>query len=130
MAKDNIGAIPGGGSGAAKGPGAYSVRPKTLEGGTRRAVKKQDKAAKSYVAKDLDKMEANKLKYKRQKELNAERAAAAKERAYNAGKRKGGAVGGLSAIAATVAAESARLKLEKEKKKKAEAAKAKSKKSK
>lgn len=115
MARENIGAIPGGGSGAAKGPGAYSVRPKTLEGSTRRAVKKQDKAAKSYVAKDLDKMEANKAKYKRQKELNAEKAAAAKERAYNAGKRKGGAVGGLSAIAATVAAEKARLELAKKK---------------
>ena len=116
MARENVGAIPGGGSGAAKGPGAYSVRPKTLEGGTRRAVKKQDKAAKSYVAKDLDKMEANKAKYQRQKELNAEKATATKERAYKAGKRKGTAVGGLSAIAATVAAEAARLKIEKEKK--------------
>ena len=128
MARENVGAIPGGGSGAAKGPGAYSVRPKTLEGGTRRAVKKQDKAAKSYVAKDLDKMEANKIKYQRQKELNAEKAKAAKERAYNAGKRKGGAVGGLAAIAATVAAEKARLELEK--KKKAAEKKAKTKKAK
>jgi hypothetical protein len=118
---------PGGGGGAAKGPGAYSVRPKTLEGGTKRAVKKQDKAAKSYVAKDLDKMEANKIKYQRQKELNAEKATAAKERAYNAGKRKGGAVGGLAAIAATVSAEKARLALAK---KKAAEKKAKSKKAK
>ena len=128
MARENTGAIPGGGSGAAKGPGAYSVRPKTLEGGTRRAVRKQDKAAKSYVAKDLDKMEANKAKYQRQKEIAAEKALAAKERAYNAGKRKGSAVGGLSAIAATVAAEATRLKLEKEKKKAAAEKKAKLKK--
>jgi len=128
MAKENPMAIPGGGSGAAKGPGAYSVRPKTLEGGTRRAVRKQDKAAKSYVAKDLDKMEANKAKYQRQKEIAAEKALAAKERAYNAGKRKGSAVGGLSAIAATVAAEATRLKLEKEKKKAAAEKKAKLKK--
>ena len=111
MAKDNIGAFPGGGSGAAKGPGAYSVRPKTLEGGTRRAVKKQDKAAKSYVAKDLDKMEANKIKYQRQKELNAAKATAAKNRAFN----KGAGAGGLAAIAATVAAEKARLALAKKK---------------
>ena len=124
MAKDNIGAIPGGGSGAAKGPGAYSVRPKTLEGGTRRAVKKQDKAAKTYVAKDLDKMEKNKINYQRKKELDAERAAAAKKKAFN----KGTAVGGLSAIAATVAAEAARVKLDKEKKKAAAVKKAKLKK--
>ena len=128
MAKENPMAIPGGSGGAAKGPGAYSVRPKTLEGSTRRAVKKQDKAAKSYVAKDLDKMEANKAKYQRQKELNAERAAAAKERAYKAGQKKGSVVGGLAAVAATVAAEKARLELEK--KKKAAAAKAKAKKTK
>ena len=127
MAKYNIGAIPGGGSGAAKGPGAYSVRPKSLDKTTKSAVKKQDKAAKSYVAKDLDKKDANKIKYQRQKELDAEKAKAAKERAYNAGKRKGGAVGGLSAIAATVAAEKARLALAK---KKAAEKKAKSKKAK
>tara|TARA_B110000503_G_C6795044_1_gene268784 strand:+ start:44 stop:415 length:372 start_codon:yes stop_codon:yes gene_type:complete len=111
MAKENPMAIPGGGSGAAKGPGAYSVRPKSLEKTTKRAVKKQDKAAKSYVAKDLDKMEANKIKYQRQKELDAAKAAAAKNKAFN----KGAGAGGLAAIAATVAAEKARLALAKKK---------------
>ena len=111
MAKENPMAIPGGSGGAARGPGAYSVRPKSLEASTKRAVKKQDKAAKSYVAKDLDKMEKNKVNYQRKKELDAAKATAAKNKAFS----KGAGAGGLTAIAATVAAEKARLALAKKK---------------
>ena len=111
MAKEIPGRVPSGGGGPAKGPGAYSVRPSTIDKATKRVVKKQDKAAKSYVAKDLEKLEANKINYQRKKEADAAKLAAAKNKAFG----KGVGAGGLAAIAATVAAESARLKLEKKK---------------
>lgn len=118
---NNINMAPGGGGGAAKGPGAVSVRPSTVDQATKNAVRKQNKAADTYKIKDLDAMDKNKAAYERAKELAAEKAASAKNEAYKSGAKTGAAIGGLAAIAATVAAEKARLELQKKKEAEAKA---------
>lgn len=68
---DRPGEAYGGGSG--RGPASYSYRGSELTAGERRDLVKQNKAADSLKATDLDKVDANKAKYQAAKEAAAQR---------------------------------------------------------
>jgi len=61
-------AIGGGASSGGRGRLGVSVRSGEVDSGTKRMVKAQNKAADSYKVKDLDAMEANKIKYQQAKD--------------------------------------------------------------
>jgi hypothetical protein len=79
--------IEGIGGGTGRGSGAISVRSKSVDTGTKRMVKKQNKAAESYKIKDLDTLEKGRIA--RQKAKLAAEAAAKKQ--SNKDKAKGAA---------------------------------------
>ena len=89
--------------GGSRGPGGYSYRSSELEPAERRMIKKQNKAAESLKAKDLDAVDKNKAKYQQQKQTRADQL----EGSYQAGKVEGKVKAGLAAIPVIVAAEEA-----------------------
>jgi hypothetical protein len=99
MAKSTPNSEIGGGSSASGGRGrlGVSVRSGEVDSGTKRMVKAQNKSAESYKVKDLDAMEANKIKYQQAKDKIKQDLADAK----NSGKKTAAAV----AIPALVVAE-------------------------
>ena len=102
MAKNDAGYMPGGGGGASgRGPLGVSTRGTQTDSGTRRMVNQQNKAADSYKIKDLDKMEANKVKYQQDKQRRADQL----EDSYKAGKLEGKVKAAVVAVPAVVAAE-------------------------
>jgi hypothetical protein len=90
----------GGGGRGGSGSGGISVRSKSVDAGTKRMVKKQNKAADSYKIKDLDALEKGRIA--RQKAKLAAEAAAKKQ--SNKDKVKGaaaataGIAGGLAVV--------------------------------
>jgi hypothetical protein len=82
---------------------AISVRKSTVDTGTNRMVKKQNRAAESYKIKDLDKFESGQ-KYRAAQKLKKEAELKAKiKNAENKGKAKGAAAAiGIGVTAAAV----------------------------
>jgi len=86
-----------GGSGTgSRGRLGVSTRTSELDIGTRKMVKKQNKAAKSYNIKDMDAMEMNKIKYQASLKKKADALKAAKKSAFKAGAAVGGATVGTA----------------------------------
>ena len=75
----------GSSSGSSRGAGGYSYRSSELSSAERRVLTKQNKAAKSLQAKDLDKLDKNKVNYAKQKEARKEQL----KGAYKTGQKVG-----------------------------------------
>jgi len=96
MSKD----MGGMGAGGRGGSGAISVRSKSVDTGTKRMVKKQNKAADSYKIKDLDALEKGRIARQKAK-LAAEAAAkkqSNKDKAKGAAAATAGIAGGLAVV--------------------------------
>ena len=83
--------------GGGRGAGSYSYRGSELKPAERSELVKQNKAADSLKAKDLDKVDANKAKYQIQKE-------AAKQKLQDA-RTSGKKAAAVAAVPVIVAAE-------------------------
>jgi len=79
-------------------PLSVSTRSSELDSGTKRMVKKQNKAAESYKIKDMDAMEINKIKYQASLIKKAADLKAAKASGFKAGAAAGGATVGTAAV--------------------------------
>jgi hypothetical protein len=87
--------IEGIGGGSGRGPIGVSVRSKSVDTGTKRMVKKQNKAAESYKIKDLDALEKGRIARAKAK-LSAD-AAAKKKTNKDMAKGAAAATGGIAA---------------------------------
>ena len=73
------------------GAGAYSTRSSQLDKGTKRVVKKQNKAADSYKIKDMDQLEKGRAYRAEKKLIDAAKKAKDLKEAQKKGKIKGAA---------------------------------------
>ena len=85
-----------------KGRLGVSTRKSELDSGTKKMVKKQNKAAESYKIKDMDAMEMNKIKYQAALKKKAADLKAAKIKGFKAGAAVGGATVGAAAVGVAV----------------------------
>ena len=79
-----------------------STRTSQIDAGTKRMVKKQNKAAESYKIKDMDAMEMNKIKYQASLKKKAAELKAAKIKGFKVGAAVGGATVGTAAVGVAV----------------------------
>jgi hypothetical protein len=85
-----------------KGRLGVSTRTSQIDSGTKRMVKKQNKAAESYKIKDMDAMDMNKIRYQASLKKKAAELKAAKVSGFKAGAAAGGATVGSAAIGVAV----------------------------
>ena len=85
-----------------KGALSVSTRKSELDSGTKKMVKKQNKAAESYKIKDMDAQEMNKIKYQAALKKKAADLRASKISGFKAGAAVGGATVGATAVGVAV----------------------------
>lgn len=81
---------------------SVSTRTSQIDAGTKRMVKKQNKAAESYKIKDMDAQDINKAKYQASLKKKAADLKAAKVSGFKAGAAVGGATVGTAAAGVAI----------------------------